>query len=154
MTIQITFFNTELTPIRVKFLNGQVLELSLQNKQHGDSDANWSTPFGRWLKAYLRGSKEPIDLSLCNLNWARPFSKKVYQALWSIPKGETKTYAEIAMQIGAPKASRAVGQANRRNLLPLIIPCHRVIAANSLGGYAFGLELKKKLLAFEGAHVS
>lgn len=78
------------------------------------------------------------------------FMQKVWQALASIPYGEVRTYGDIAKQIGAPKAYRAVGMACNRNHLPIIIPCHRVIGANGrLVGYAGGLEIKATLLALE-----
>lgn len=78
------------------------------------------------------------------------FQKKVWAALLNIPYGETRTYKQIAQVIGCPSASRAVGMANNKNPLMLVIPCHRVIGSNgSLVGYAGGLEMKKALLATE-----
>lgn len=80
------------------------------------------------------------------------FQKKVWQALLDIPYGEVRSYGEIAAAIGKPKAVRAVGGANHVNPIPIIIPCHRVVAADrSLGGYAFGPEPKEILLDIEGA---
>lgn len=71
--------------------------------------------------------------------------------LRAIPYGETRTYGELAAAIDSPNASRAVGMANHRNPIPIVIPCHRVIGANgTLTGYAGGLEVKRKLLALEG----
>lgn len=79
------------------------------------------------------------------------FQKKVWEALRTVPYGETRTYGQIAELIGNPKAVRAVGGANGRNPLWLIIPCHRIIGADgSLTGYTGGLELKKELLNIEG----
>lgn len=81
-----------------------------------------------------------------------PFQMLVWQALRNIPVGETRSYADIAQAIDAPKAFRAVGMANNRNPVSLIVPCHRVIGADgSLTGYAGGLKLKAWLLAHEGA---
>ncbi|MEW5993934.1 MAG: methylated-DNA--[protein]-cysteine S-methyltransferase [Candidatus Zixiibacteriota bacterium] len=80
-----------------------------------------------------------------------PFRQKVLKRVSGIPYGRTMTYGAIARALGSPCASRAVGMANARNNLPLVIPCHRVIAANGLGGYGGGLELKKRLLKLEGA---
>ncbi len=75
------------------------------------------------------------------------------KALQQIPYGNTNTYGELAKQIGRPKASRAVGMANGRNPLPIVIPCHRVIAAdNSLTGFGGGIENKQKLLTLEHRH--
>jgi methylated-DNA-[protein]-cysteine S-methyltransferase len=81
------------------------------------------------------------------------FQKKVWIALQNIPYGETRSYGEIAAVTGNPKASRAVGMANNRNPIPIIVPCHRVIGHNgSLTGYAGGLDLKKALLELETAN--
>lgn len=79
-----------------------------------------------------------------------PFQMSVWNSLREIPCGETRSYGEIAQQIGNPKAVRAVGLANGKNPLPLFFPCHRVIGANgSLTGFGGGLPLKSKLLALE-----
>ena len=78
------------------------------------------------------------------------FQKKVWEALKAIPYGETRSYAQIAAAAGNPKACRAVGGANNKNPLPVIIPCHRVIGADgSLTGYGGGLEIKRFLLNLE-----
>jgi O-6-methylguanine DNA methyltransferase len=80
------------------------------------------------------------------------FQRSVWKALTRIPYGETRTYGDIAGNIGKPGAVRAVGNANGRNNLPILVPCHRVIAAGGkLGGYSAGVELKKSLLAHETA---
>jgi len=78
------------------------------------------------------------------------FQKKVYQAAKTIPKGEVRTYGWVANMIGQPNASRAVGNALNKNPFPVIVPCHRVVASNSLGGFASGLKKKKQLLRSEG----
>ena len=81
-----------------------------------------------------------------------PFQKTVWRALTKIPYGETRTYGDIAGDIGNPGAVRAVGGANGRNNLPIIVPCHRVVAAGGkLGGFSSGIELKKSLLQHETA---
>ena len=78
------------------------------------------------------------------------FQIKVWQALLTIPYGKTASYKDIASLIGCPKAARAVGAANNKNKLPVIVPCHRVIGADSsLTGYAGGIEIKQKLLLLE-----
>lgn len=80
------------------------------------------------------------------------FQKKVWQALLTIPYGQTRSYAEIARQIGNPKAVRAVGAANGKNPISIIAPCHRVIGSNGkLTGFAGGLEVKSRLLQIEAA---
>ncbi len=82
-----------------------------------------------------------------------PFQLRVWQALREIPYGETITYGELARRIGKPTASRAVGAANGRNPLPIIVPCHRVIGSNgTLTGFYGGLHLKAGLLELEQRH--
>ncbi|MCX7668195.1 MAG: MGMT family protein, partial [Atribacterota bacterium] len=83
-----------------------------------------------------------------------PFTRKVLQATALIPYGNTRTYGEIARAIGIPRACRAVGQSLGKNLLPLLIPCHRVIAQNSLGGFGEGLRMKVLLLSIEFSNLT
>ncbi len=78
------------------------------------------------------------------------FQKRVYEAVKQIPEGEVRTYGWVAEQIGNPKACRAVGSALNKNPFPVVVPCHRVVAKNGLGGFAKGLAAKKKLLRSEG----
>ena len=79
-----------------------------------------------------------------------PFELAVWQALERIPYGATRTYGEIAHDVGRPGAARAIGQANHKNPIPIVIPCHRVVAAGGkLGGYGGGLNLKRRLLDLE-----
>jgi O-6-methylguanine DNA methyltransferase len=103
------------------------------------------------LKRYLKGELQRFD---CKLDFrGTPFQKKVWSALAKIPYGRTRSYGDIAQAIGQPKAFRAVGNANGRNSIPLIIPCHRVIASNGgLGGFGHGIKVKKQLLDFEKTH--
>lgn len=102
----------------------------------------------RALDAFFLG--RPIPEALLLAPTGTPFQQQVWQALRTIPRGEVRTYGEIARQIGRPKAFRAVGQACNRNPIPLLIPCHRVVGASGLTGFAGGLELKQKLLGLEG----
>ena len=100
------------------------------------------------LTAYYAGSLKRFDLPL-RLHGTE-FQKKVWHALQKIPYGETRSYGEIAAAIGNPKACRAVGLANNRNPVAIIVPCHRVIGANgALVGYAGGVWIKKYLLELE-----
>lgn len=103
----------------------------------------------RQLKEYFAGARNQFELELDFTGTA--FQKQVWQALLTIPFGETRSYSEIAQQIGNPKAVRAVGAANGRNPISIIAPCHRVIGASGgLTGFAGGLEAKQYLLALEG----
>ena len=101
------------------------------------------------LLEYLEGKRKLFDVPL-NPKGTK-FMKEVWTALQEIPYGETKTYGQIAQRIGKPKAARAIGMANHRNPIPIIIPCHRVIGSNGkLVGYALGMEKKEFLLMLEG----
>ncbi|MFN4353750.1 methylated-DNA--[protein]-cysteine S-methyltransferase [Parvibaculum sp.] len=102
------------------------------------------------LEKYFEGKKKGFyDLTLAPSGTA--FQLSVWRALSAIPFGETRSYAEIAREIGNPKGMRAVGLANGKNPIPIIVPCHRVIGADgSLTGFGGGLPTKKWLLEFEG----
>ena len=100
------------------------------------------------LEEFFEGKRNCFDLPLEPKG--TEFQKKVWSALQEIPFGETRSYGEIAKIVGNEKASRAVGMANNKNPIPIIIPCHRVIGANGkLVGYAGGLNIKEKLLKIE-----
>lgn len=102
----------------------------------------------RQLKEYFAGARNRFELELDFAG--TDFQKKVWQALLTIPFGETRSYSQIATQIGNPKAVRAVGAANGRNPISIVAPCHRVIGASGgLTGFAGGLEAKQYLLALE-----
>lgn len=104
------------------------------------------------LREYFAGARRTFDLPLAPHGTA--FQQRVWTASRTIPYGETRTYGELAAAIDSPNASRAVGMANHRNPIPIIIPCHRVIGANgTLTGYAGGLEIKRRLLALEGINI-
>lgn len=108
------------------------------------------TEAARQLEEYFAGSRTAFDLPLAPEG--TPFQQKVWQALRAIPYGKTSSYADIARAAGCPKGFRAVGMANNRNPIPIIIPCHRVIGSDgSLTGYAGGLPAKRFLLSLEGA---
>ena len=100
------------------------------------------------LEEYFRGERTGFDLPLDARG--TPFQRRCWQALLEIPYGQTRTYAQQAQAVGSPRACRAVGMANHRNPLPILIPCHPVVGADgSLTGYAGGLGIKEKLLEIE-----
>lgn len=102
----------------------------------------------RELREYFDGTRRTFDLDLAPSGTA--FQRAVLDALLTIPYGETRSYADIARQVGRPRAVRAVGAANGRNPLPIVIPCHRVIGSNgSLTGFGGGLDTKRFLLDLE-----
>ena len=113
-------------------------------------DSPLFTPLRAQLQEYFAGRRRSFDLPLEYPG--SPFQRRVWDALRRIPYGETRTYAELAREIGAPDAARAVGRANGANRLAIVIPCHRVIAADGgLGGYGGGLWRKLRLLETERA---
>ncbi len=111
--------------------------------------------FARLLAEIVAAAEAPgeVDFSHIPVDVAgTPFQQDIWQALRRIPKGETRTYAQLAAEVGRPGAVRAAGSANGANHVSLLIPCHRVIRTDgSLGGYAWGLDIKAKLLQREGA---
>lgn len=110
-------------------------------------DYNMNLPLIRAIEGILSNrsgsSNIKFDISLT------PFQWQVLKTIKQIPFGETMTYKEVATMIGKPKAARAVGQALRKNPLPLIFPCHRILAAGGLGGFSSGLAIKKYLINLE-----
>lgn len=102
------------------------------------------------LREYFAGDRRSFDLPLAPRG--TPFQREVWQALATIPYGKTRSYGQLAATLGRASASRAVGAANGRNPLPIVLPCHRVIGANgSLTGFGGGLPAKQFLLTLEGA---
>lgn len=105
-------------------------------------------PAREQLLEYCSGRRREFDLPLVMVG--SEWQKAVWQALTEIPYGQTRSYGEIAATVGRPGAARAVGRANATNRLPLVVPCHRVIAADgTLGGFNGGLHLKERLLEHE-----
>jgi methylated-DNA-[protein]-cysteine S-methyltransferase len=111
-------------------------------------DAAPLQPIVDQLDEFFAGTRRSFDLELAP--HGTPFQRDVWRALCTIPYGETATYGEIAAAIGRPTAVRAVGAANSRNPIMIVVPCHRVIGANgTLTGYAGGLDVKQCLLDLE-----
>lgn len=103
------------------------------------------------LSEYAKGERKIFELKLNPKG--TDFQKKAWRALQEIPYGETRTYKDIATAVGNEKASRAIGLANNKNPIPVIIPCHRVIGSNGkLTGFAFGLEIKQEMITLELDH--
>lgn len=130
----------------------------LRKKQSGNgkNKVEWmesevkTAPYVRELKEYFDGKRKkfsfPLDLR------GTEFQKRCWQALLNIPYGKTRSYADIAREVGSPQSFRAVGQANHQNPVAIVVPCHRVITSDGkLGGYGGGLAMKEKLLRLEGA---
>jgi len=104
----------------------------------------------RQLREYFAGRRQAFELELDLAG--TPFQRSVWKALLTIPFGQTRTYGEIAKQVGRPSASRAVGAANGQNPVAIVAPCHRVIGSTgALTGFGGGLDVKEQLLRLEGS---
>lgn len=120
----------------------------MEPKETWQRDERFFTQVSKQLDAYFAAELQEFELTLHHEG--TEFQRSVWQALHTIPYGETLTYGELAMRLGKPTASRAVGAANGANPLPIITPCHRVIGADrSLTGFGGGLETKSFLLVLE-----
>jgi methylated-DNA-[protein]-cysteine S-methyltransferase len=104
------------------------------------------------LEEYFAGTRQCFELQFGDVD-ATDFQRDVWRALAAIPYGEVRSYAQVAESVGRPRASRAVGNANHVNRFPVVIPCHRVVAASGLGGYGGGDEVKRYLLGLEGVRL-
>jgi len=135
--------------LRLDIGRGSPRDRATQRLEWVESAAK-TAPVVRELEEYFSGRRHeftvPLDLR------GTPFQLRVWKALARIPYGKTRSYGDIARQVGRPLAFRAVGQANHRNPIAIIVPCHRVVAADgTLGGYGGGLNMKRFLLNLEGA---
>jgi methylated-DNA-[protein]-cysteine S-methyltransferase len=134
--------------------------IEFENNRHPQARADWVAgesallrQAARQLQEYFAGHRRQFDLPLAPLG--TDFQRAAWQALTAIPYGETRSYAQQAAALGRPRATRAVGAANGRNPLPILLPCHRVIGASgALTGFGGGIEIKRWLLAHEQAQAS
>lgn len=131
--------------IRIEF-QGQYADLAAA----GETDDPALSATANQLREYFKGERKHFDLPLAPRG--TDFQRSVWAALADIPHGELRSYRDIANAIDNPAAVRAVGAANGRNPLPIVVPCHRVIGSDgSLTGFAGGLKIKRQLLEWEGA---
>ena len=155
------YYTYATSPIGQLLLAGSADALQVIGFPHGDkarrADIGWERydePFkktARQLNEYFAGDRQEFELDLAPDGTT--FQVEVLEALRGIPYGETCTYRDIAVAVGRPKAVRAVGNANGRNPLPIVIPCHRVIGSDgSLTGFGGGIEAKRYLLGLEQQH--
>jgi methylated-DNA-[protein]-cysteine S-methyltransferase len=155
-------YRTISSPIGLLTLAGHdsaLTNLRMVDQTYEPSRADWSADPGAFndavdqLAAYFAGELTDFDIEL-DLRGTE-FQQRVWKALLTIPYGETRSYGEIAEQIGAPGAARAVGLANGHNPIAIVVPCHRVIGASgSLTGYGGGLDRKRTLLELEKKRAS
>ncbi len=158
-------FNTELGMLRIAFTKDAMVKLDFPNQTKEEMitwlkrnfvdinkyDGN-KNEFSKSVTNFLEGKTKNLDIPI-QLH-GTDFQERVWEQLRTIPYGEVRTYKDIAVGIGNEKGSRAVGLANNRNPIPIIIPCHRVVGSNgSLVGFGGGLDLKVKLLELEGISV-
>jgi methylated-DNA-[protein]-cysteine S-methyltransferase len=142
-------------PLTLIARDGVLTNVTMHEQRHGSpppveaiTDDAWFKDAAQQLLAYFAGELLSFDLEMNLLGTT--FQKRVWSELCAIPYGETISYGELARRVGNPKASRAVGLANGRNPVAIIVPCHRVIGADgSLTGYGGGLERKTWLLDHE-----
>ncbi|MBI4334980.1 MAG: methylated-DNA--[protein]-cysteine S-methyltransferase [Chloroflexi bacterium] len=128
---------------------GDALHLLLRGPQEAINNDLRYLSLCRRIKDYLRGEPVRFSAEILDLEGSSPFQRAVWDVLTTIPYGETRTYRWVAEQAGRPAGARAAGQALASNPLPIIIPCHRVVAVRGLGGFSGGLPLKKALLDLE-----
>ncbi|MVX63827.1 methylated-DNA--[protein]-cysteine S-methyltransferase [Clostridium chromiireducens] len=149
----IFYYNTEIGKIGIEENGAAITKIfyindDLQEDMSEKSETELIKEAIRQLNEYFQGKRSVFDLHLEPKG--TEFQKRVWNALKEIPFGETKSYGDIAKIIGNEKAARAVGMANNKNPIPIIIPCHRVIGSNGkLIGYAGGLDIKERLLKIE-----
>ncbi len=140
--------------------DGRLLSLKLRSRRRlsvGSPERALQAPkisaLREWLAAFEVGGANEFP-GPWNLPGQTSFQRKVYEVVANIPTGQAKSYAEVAKAAGSPGAARAVGNAMARNPIPLVVPCHRVLAAGgALGGFTGGLDMKEALLEAEGQAV-
>ncbi|OMC10276.1 cysteine methyltransferase [Mycolicibacter heraklionensis] len=153
MTTQ-RIIDSPIGPLTLAGRDGKLSHLLMLDHSHAPSRVGWirdDTAFPEvveQLAAYFAGELTEFDVTLEMAG--TEFQRRVWTALLTIPYGQTRSYGQLASQIGAPTASRAVGLANGRNPISIIVPCHRVIGSNgSLTGYGGGIDRKRTLLDLE-----
>ncbi|ACA44060.1 methylated-DNA--[protein]-cysteine S-methyltransferase [Clostridium botulinum] len=147
--IRYAFYDFEFGTLKIGYTDERVVFLKRVEQINADNEPSELSDlaFGQ-VREYLKGNRHDFDFPY-ELD-GTDFQKKVWNALCRIPYGETRTYKQIAMVVGNSKASRAVGMANNKNPLTIVVPCHRVVGTNgNLIGYAGGLNMKKALLELE-----
>lgn len=155
MTRSHTVVDSPIGPLTLVADNGALAGLYMHEHRHRPLDSTFGVrragdldPVVAQLDEYFAGGREEFDLPLAPIG--TPFQMRVWTALRAIPYGTTHSYGRLATAVGAPGAARAVGLANGRNPISIVVPCHRVVGADgSLTGYGGGVERKRHLLALE-----
>lgn len=142
------YYDSPVGILKITANHEAILEVSFVQEKAVEDGNIVTTQCKQQLQEYFTGTRKYFDIALETVG--TPYQKKVWEALRKIPYGETRSYKEIAIMSGNPLASRAVGMANNRNPIAIIIPCHRVIGSSGkLVGYAGGLDKKIHLLELE-----
>lgn len=146
------FYQTPIGKIALRENGQSITSIFLRDKALTPDEFPHETPLLReaidQIRRYFAGSLRAFDLPISPEG--TPFMKRVWEELRQIPYGKTQSYGAVAKALAMPRAARAVGMANGRNPIPIIIPCHRVIGADgSLAGFSSGLEIKAALLQLE-----
>ena len=152
--VRFSTMDSPIGPLTLAGTGSALTHLRMAGQTHEPDRAHWVPDDGAFadvaeqLEAYFAGALTVFDVEVSLIG--TEFQRRVWAALQTIPYGETRSYGQIAEQIGAPGASRAVGLANGRNPIGIIIPCHRVIGSSGgLTGYGGGLDRKRTLLCLE-----
>ena len=158
-----TFFESQIGTISLASRNKKIVALDIHSKnlyevkkhlsalypEGSESDQSFKT-IKLLLNRYLKGEKVDFDVDI-DISGETQFTQKVLRELKKIPYGKARSYLWIGKRVGHAMGARAVGQAVKRNPIPIIIPCHRVIREDgALGGFSLGIEIKKRLLSLEG----
>ena len=148
METEFAYYNTTFGIIEIGYNKNVIVSISFSQKASQSTPSFLTEKTILQLNEYFNKKRTSFDIPIEPKGTV--FQKKVWNALLKIPYGQTKTYKEIAEIIGNKNATRAVGMANNKNPIAIVIPCHRVIGANGkLTGYAGGLDKKEKLLLLE-----
>ena len=154
---QVLYYQSPIGMLKIQEENNCIVGVCLLTKSedvwHTEEESKCSPLLSKachQLTEYFAGTRTSFNLPI-KFTTGTPFQHSVWNALQNIPYGETRSYEDIAVAIGNPKAVRAIGQANHNNPILLLVPCHRVINKNgSIGGFGCGVEIKKQLLQLEG----
>ena len=144
-------FNSPIGAVRLTEDDGSITRIELIDAtDETTAPTSLQREAARQILAFLRGERQQLEFPIRMVG--TPFQQRVWHALRQIPYGTTRTYGEVAAEIGNPRASRAIGMACNKNPLLLIVPCHRVIGVNGkLTGFAYGTDAKQRLLELEGS---
>jgi len=144
----LSFIYTKDHLYQISFGKAFKLNKYIENERNSIKEDNGNNIYTKEVIEYLDGKRKRFDIPI-NLIGSE-FSMRVWEELLKVEYGKLETYKNIALKVGGARYSRAVGMANGKNPIPIIVPCHRIIKSNGdLGGYSSGLDIKKKLLKIE-----